>query len=79
MRRNLKLILRILESVEALPPDPERGLSPFSIKDFPEEEVTYHVRLCKQAELIMMGNQPFIRELTWAGHEMLDRLRENSA
>ena len=76
MRRNLQLIMRILEAVEALPADPTRGLSPFTIKDFPEEEVLYHVRLCEQADFVKMGDQPFIRELTWTGHEMLERLRK---
>ena len=74
MRRNLKLILRILEAIEALPSEPERGWSPFALKDFPEEEVLYHTRLCEQAGFVIAGTPPHIRELTWAGHEKLDEL-----
>ena len=78
MRRNLQLILKILEAVEALPADPKRGWSPFSLKDFPEEEVLYHARLCTQAGFVKAGSPPYIRELTWAGHEKLDELRNNA-
>ena len=75
MRRNMLLIRLILEGVEALPADPKRGFSPFSIEGFPDEALRYHARLCEQAGLVVMGRTPHIRELTWTGHELLDKLR----
>ena len=65
MRRDMAIILAILEAVEELPYEPDRGLSPFSLnKLYPKEALPYHVRLC-----------PFIREMIWKGHELLDQLR----
>lgn len=75
----MEIILAILEGVERLPHEPERGFSPFALaKLYPEEALLYHARLCQQAKLIKMGKAPFIKELTWKGHELLDELRKRN-
>ena len=79
MRRDMAIILAILEAVEKLPYEPDRGFSPFSLnKLYPEEALLYHARLCHQAKLVTMGRAPFIKELTWRGHELLAQLRRTS-
>ena len=84
MRRNWELIRLILEYVE------EKGngtllLMPV-LDDHPPKQVSYHVRLCQEADYLnvkVLSEQSTyieygIGELTWAGHDALDRLRSSS-
>ena len=74
----MKLVRAILEKVEALPYESENGFSPFEIKGYSSDELRYHVRLCNQAGLIIMAGHPFVKELTWNGHELLESFRNNT-
>ena len=78
MRRNMALVRAILEGVEALSCESVNGFSPFVLKDiYHTKELLYHVRLCVQAGLVTMGRDPFVKELTWQGHELLASLRNH--
>ena len=46
-------------------------------KPIAPRQVHYHVRLCAQAGLVTMGREPFVKELTWQGHELLQSFRDH--
>ena len=81
MRRNWELIRLLLEYVE------EKGngkclLMPV-LPDHPPKQVSYHVRLCDEAGYlkvkVLTEQSAYIEyeigELTWDGHNALERLR----
>ena len=42
---------------------------------FSDIDVSYHIRLCREAGFVRMTDKTAqLKELTWAGHEMLDQL-----
>lgn len=84
MKRHKSLIREILEYAEENADD---GLSPCvpKVTCFTAHEIDYHIRLCAQAGFIEIEkrgsikntnlNAYSIKNLTWHGHEELDRLR----
>ena len=85
MRRDMKLILKILECAE------RRTAGGFSAVDecpaYAWHVVHYHVGLCEQAGYLAANpisgaEEPHTRyeigDLTWAGHEALARLRREN-
>ena len=85
MKRNMKLILKILRWTE------EHGnthpLDPPDFQDIPTEQVRYHVQLCYEAGFLHLSNNdsnnPKYRRdrlcvlgLTWNGNEFLDQNRD---
>lgn len=84
MKRNWDTVREILLDIENL--EPEKQLC---LKDFREErahEISYHVQLIDQANLIEVtisqtnsfkAKDFYIRGLTWSGHEFLDSIRVN--
>ena len=82
MKRDMSLIRKLLEYVEAQT-DGRYHDAPGCL-DFAQESVHYHIGLCGQAGFLEVrkisgGEEPLaryeLRNLTWAGHESLDRLR----
>jgi hypothetical protein len=86
MKRDIALLRKILEAVEAGPWRPEK----LQIDGHSFEEMSFHVWLLRNAGYLMAsesaGNLPGegkgaakIECLTWAGYDYLDRLRKDSA
>ena len=83
MRRCMKLIFKILEYVEREKTNGNK-LSIPEFYDYDDSVVNYHVRLCAQAGYIQIDQvsnfqvltAKSIIELTWAGHQELERMRE---
>ena len=80
MKRNMDLIRRILEFLEGCDHEHRPRLDGFmpTAEDIPfsDIEVSYHIRLCREAGFVRMTDKTAqLKELTWAGHEMLDQLR----
>ena len=85
MRRDMDLIRRILEHLEAQPR--AELVRPPELPNVDTHEVCYHARLCRQAgfiddytETLSGDGEPRILicrlgPLTWQGHEQLDALR----
>jgi hypothetical protein len=80
MNRNWDTIREILLKIEASEPNIEVGLSDFD--DSRSNEITYHIRLMEEANLIKatiheVSDGPIIdiERLTWSGHELLDAIR----
>ena len=78
MKRDKGLIYQILKWTEenatgTLEPAPDlRGYSP--------ELIRYHIGLCEQAgylEPALTSTATFIRNLTWHGHNVLEKLQES--
>ena len=73
MKRCMKLIHLILEYTEkkatggmiSAPPSP----------DHTDELVEYHIELCAEAGYLRLDPNGYILELTWAGHEELEKWR----
>ncbi|KGQ61018.1 DUF2513 domain-containing protein [Gallibacterium anatis] len=84
MKRDWELIRKILFKLEQKVDD--TPLDSESIKGFPPDVVAYHYQLLAQAELICiednstMGDADFVAiNLTWQGHEFLDKIRSDTA
>ena len=74
MKRYMALIRIILEYVECH--GDTEYLSPPEVKGYTPDQVWYHIDLCQQAEYIKpRKGRP--QNLTWAGHNALDQMREN--
>ena len=85
MKRQMKLIRKLLQYAEAnatgLPIDaPE-------YQKYSEEEVHYHLGLCSEAGYMRVSNSTYagmptprymIINLTWQGHEELERLNRDA-
>ena len=73
MKRKMELILRILfyaeEKASGSPLRPPR------LTDYSPEEIKYHIRLCQEAGYLHLF-QNDILNLTWEGHEFIDRNRD---
>ena len=80
MRRYMKLIFKILEYTETSKQNGGQLQLP-EFEEYTNEQVNYHARLCRDAGYINLdtnrGHQNIgIIELTWQGHEELDRMRK---
>lgn len=85
MKRDMELILRILEYLESQ--SKAELTRPPEFPNVTTHEVCYHARLCRQAGFIsdytetMSGDGPprilvcQLGPLTWQGHELLESLR----
>ncbi len=79
MKRNMDLIKAILKYVEQNDKNDGRHLSPPEFPDYTDQQVSYHVELCRQAnyvEVLPTGGGAFLRSLTWSGHNALDELKK---
>ena len=72
MKRNMVLILALLEHLETHATG--RPMAIPSVEGYAPDLVAYHVRLCEEAGYIAREGM-FPVDLTWQGHEALDRLR----
>lgn len=82
MKRDMDLVLRILLEIENK--KNVNGWIKISYEDFNDEEVSYHIMLLNQANLIeatdLSTKDKFHWSaiyLTWEGHEFLDNARNN--
>jgi hypothetical protein len=84
MQRDMGLIRQLLFQMEAHP----RGFVPasFSIDTFSQEQISYHIWLLGQAELMRVvevtshgatSPQAIPTALTWAGHDFIDAARSD--
>lgn len=83
MKRNMDLARAILVALEESPS--VSNPVEFSIPDFSDDEVTYHVKLLHQAGLIEALDISGVNQakwlpisLTWEGHEFLDAARDST-
>jgi hypothetical protein len=83
MKRDMELVREILRRVE----DHQQAMGwvPLDIPGHSREEVSYHVMLLAQAGLLeatdLVSTAGFLYEakrLTWAGHEFLDAIRNDT-
>lgn len=85
MKRDWELVREILLAVEALESH-KQILRSSGVDGYDPEIVAYHIHMLIEAGLIdgtcsrsLNGpRQCLARELTWAGHEFLDRIRSQS-
>lgn len=85
MKRDMDLARKILLAIEAHP-EPCSWNGPLDFPNYPEKEISYHVKLLKEAGLIeanisIAGGETFIcfvNSLTWEGHEFLEASRDDS-
>ena len=78
MKRNMKLICKILSYVEGKKLGEEIQIPKF--ENYPQCEIDYHVQLCDEAgylEIVLNEYKELaaIHRMTWAGHEKLEQLR----
>jgi hypothetical protein len=90
MKRDMNLVREILLRLEPLPADGDNpvaltvGEPPLDIPGYTKEQITYHIRLMAQGDLITHGGlsgDGFTRisrfmGLRWRGHEFLDDVRD---
>lgn len=83
MQRNWELIRKILLKLEEQPE--ALGCLDSDIKGYPPETVAYHYHILHQAGLIRaqdastcQGFDMYAQSLTWAGHEFLDNIRNDT-
>src|ERR1051326_880734 len=83
MKRNMELVREILIQTEAYAYG--KGSVDLNIDDFPEEDVSYNVKILGEAGLLHAVNlstgmtfcwRP--TSLTWQGHEFLDSVRNDT-
>ncbi|PVX40527.1 uncharacterized protein DUF2513 [Pasteurella langaaensis DSM 22999] len=84
MKRDWELIRKILIKLEQKVDD--TPLDSESIKGVSPDIVAYHYKILAQADLICiednstMGDEDFVAiDLTWQGHEFLDKIRSDTA
>ncbi len=85
MKRDIQLVLRILEKIEA-----EEASPVLHISGYDQGEIDYHVELLQEKNCIDFeyyletvdgedgGVDYVIKGLTWAGHNLLSELREKA-
>lgn len=86
VKRDWDLIRKILISVEALP-DFNSTLRPEDLEGFQKSEVSYHIQMMQQAGILRAictdymseGTYCIAQQLTWEGHELLSKIRDQSA
>lgn len=83
MKRDMDLAREILFKIEEHP-DPN-DIAEISIGDYSDDEISYHIKLLKQAGLIdaidfsdSRGFEWKAKSLTWEGHEFLEAARNLS-
>ena len=86
MKRDMDLIRKILQEIEVFP-EPGEWV-PIGIDGYSPDEIYYHIRLLRQAELIdayvieiAADEGVFIckaKNITWAWHEFLESTRNES-
>ncbi len=72
MKRHMELILRILRHAEQ--EGKGKPLPNPDFQEYPEEEIEYHIQLCKEAGYLHTSHHKILN-LTWNGHEFLDQNR----
>jgi hypothetical protein len=82
MKRDMDLVRKILMTMEGAPAN---GVKAFSIVDYDAEMVSYHVAIMGEAGLLIAEDYSTLHtldylpvRLTWAGHEFLEAVRDNS-
>ena len=78
MKRNMDLIRRILFEMEKQP-FPMRNKIGLPIEGYSPDEITYHIVLLIEADLILgydVAGKRYPKRLTWAGHEFLEASRD---
>ena len=83
MKRDMNLIRKILFEIEKSPSF--SGFIDLKIRDYTDEEISYHVLLLSEANLIVAldmstyGNTDYkpVR-LTWSGHEFLEAAKDDT-
>ena len=78
MELDTKLIKAILKYVEKNDDGTGRPMAVPELPGYSSTEVTYHVNLCSQAGYVTTQEtsaEPYLRSLTWQGHQELARLR----
>ena len=78
MKRDMTLIKLILEHVDSSRPDRRGFLDHPEFPGYDDELIEYHVRLCTDAGFVRTNNTGHIIEMTWHGHDALDKLRRDS-
>ena len=86
MKRNRNLIQHILAYLEDREPNPElkTHTSIYNYIDLPKidgftkEQIAVHLVMCKEAGWLMDYTTGWV-DLSWQGHDELDRLREDPA
>ena len=79
MQRKMRLIRELLEWAEVNTEG--RSLSAPELEEYSSNEIQYHIELCRQAGFLEVErSRPYLRikDLTWAGHSKLDKLRGTS-
>ena len=75
MRRDMTLVKKVLKCVEDNTPSTRTFIANPEVPGFTEEQVDYHVALCAKTGLLEINNAGMIVDLTWTGHNGLERLR----
>ena len=79
MQRDMHLIKQILKYVERYGPGAKGWLEDPEIPGYTDDQIEYHIGLCKQAGYLAMHKVGRLKGLTWEGHNALDRLRAEHA
>ena len=78
MKRDIALVKAILKYVEKNDENNGRVLPAPEFPGYTEEQVNHHIDICGQAGFVTTQSTSggsFLRSLTWAGHNELERLR----
>lgn len=74
MKRDKSLIMLILETAEA---NDTANSATLKTDKFSALQIDYHIELCTEAGFLQdQANHESFGQLTWRGHNALDRLRE---
>ncbi|PJA96228.1 MAG: hypothetical protein CO129_07625 [Ignavibacteriales bacterium CG_4_9_14_3_um_filter_34_10] len=83
MKRDMDLARNILFKIEEYP-EPN-GWADIKIENYSQDEISYHIKLLFQADLIEADNltdssgfEWKAKSLTWKGHEFIEAARNNS-
>ena len=71
MKRDRQLVLLLLEKYEAMEPSTYEEVP--TIEGYSSDQVRFHIRLCYQADFLFAPRETSLTELTWSGHDYLDR------
>ncbi|MEM9791083.1 MAG: DUF2513 domain-containing protein [Planctomycetota bacterium] len=85
MKRDLELVKRILETVEAANPEQRADLTPLRV-EYGDDIVSRHIELMHEAGLVhgvfmrsegsLVNNRTKINKILWPGHDYLAATRE---
>ena len=83
MKRDMNLIRKILLEIEKS--SDFSGYIDLEIKDYTDEEISYHILLLSEANLIVAMDMSTIAKLdykpvrlTWSGHEFLEAAKDDT-